>query len=578
MTTAGFNDGRRVDSIDRDGIRGQLLWQPHGRFSLRLTGDYNSAVDTQGSGVITGLGPVQAGSRTLAQANAIAGGLPLSADWQRYESGINDPQTSAVRQSGLSAEADWTLPGGYRLTSISAVRTWHSHPHNDPDLTSVSAVADLYNNSDARQASQELRLASPTGGAFDYVVGGYWFWQDSQNHYTTVGGPYADLFLLPTSVPLGYNFLGDITSNSLGRVRTNSCALFGQGNWHIDERWDVTAGLRGTYEEKHARVTRDDPIGGTALPVFTGPYASLNTIRPGQYAAWDSGALGLSNFGPSALVGTSYKLRPGMLAYVSLSHGEKSGGFNANGVGSGPALGVDSLRVGPERANNLELGFKSTLWDRRLLFNANAYTTRVTGYQAVGMVTPAGSLVPVQTLSNVGSVESKGFEWQLQAQPARGWLLNLNGAFNDARYRSFANAPVPAEAYANGAAPTVQDLSGQRVYGAPRWTFNIGGSYRWGWSPQLSQTVAANYAWRSESFGYLDNSIYSRIPAYGLLNLSTGWQFTVQGTNLVELSLWARNALDRRYLLAVQPTIQGAYLGSVGAPRTVGATLRYSFV
>ncbi|KAF1046988.1 TonB-dependent receptor [Xylophilus sp.] len=408
-----INDGRRLDSIDRDGIRGQLLWQPHGRFSLRLIGEYNSSDDTQGASVITGLGPVKAGYRTLSQAAALAGAAPLVSDWRAYQTTLDGPPSSATRQTGLSAEAEWKLPSGHTLTSISALRNWKFNPHNDVDLSTASAVADLGYTVESRQASQKLRLASPTGGAFDYVVGGYWFWQDVKNTYTTIGGSQADLFLLPTTVPLGYGFLNGIDSQSHGAVRTNSIALFGQGNWHIDPRWDITTGLRGTYEEKKAQVSRDAPTGGSVLPTFPAPYAALNAIRPGQYAAWSSGPLSQDNFGPSALLGTSYKLQPEVLAYASLSHGEKSGGFNVNGVGSGPSLGVNSLVVGPERANNLELGIKSTLWDRKLLLNANAYYARVSGYQAVALVTPAGTTVPVQVLSNVGEIESKGFEWQV---------------------------------------------------------------------------------------------------------------------------------------------------------------------
>ncbi|MBE1189279.1 hypothetical protein IH740_31845, partial [Escherichia coli] len=46
-----------------------------------------------------------------------------------------------------------------------------------------------------------------------------------------------------------------------------------------------------------------------------------------------------------------------LLGYASLSHGEKSGGVNL-AVGSAPSAGADSLLVGPERANDAELGLK----------------------------------------------------------------------------------------------------------------------------------------------------------------------------------------------------------------------------
>ena len=55
-------------------------------------------------------------------------------------------------------------------------------------------------------------------------------------------------------------------------------------------------------------------------------------------------------------------LAPDVLGYATLSHGEKSGGVNMS-VSSAPTQGANSLIVGPERANNAELGIKS--WEQR---------------------------------------------------------------------------------------------------------------------------------------------------------------------------------------------------------------------
>ena len=60
-------------------------------------------------------------------------------------------------------------------------------------------------------------------------------------------------------------------------------------------------------------------------------------------------------------------------------------------VGSAPVAGADSLLVGPERANDAELGFKSTLLDRRLLLNANLFWTGIHGYQATTLYQAPGS-------------------------------------------------------------------------------------------------------------------------------------------------------------------------------------------
>jgi iron complex outermembrane receptor protein len=91
--------------------------------------------------------------------------------------------------------------------------------------------------------------------------------------------------------------------------------------------------------------------------------------------------------------------------------------------------------------------------------------------------------------------------------------------------------------------------------------------------------VAANYAWRSSCFGDVSNSRYSRIPAYGVLNLSAGMGFITGDAASWELSLWVQNALDKRYYLAVNnnPTLAGTYYASAGQSRTLGLSVKVNF-
>ena len=76
-------------------------------------------------------------------------------------------------------------------------------------------------------------------------------------------------------------------------------------------------------------------------------------------------------------------------------------------MGSAPTAGADSLLIGTERANNAELGFKSTLWDHRLQLNANVFWTQVNAYQTNAY----DAANRVQYLTNAGSVRSRGIEF-----------------------------------------------------------------------------------------------------------------------------------------------------------------------
>lgn len=85
-----------------------------------------------------------------------------------------------------------------------------------------------------------------------------------------------------------------------------------------------------------------------------------------------------------------------------------------------------------------------------------------------------------------------------------------------------------------------------------------------------------NYSWRSEVYADVNNSIYSKLPSYGLLNLTTGIRIPY-GKNDVDLSIWAKNALDKYYYLGLVNSGNGVYAGSAAQPRTVGASIKYSF-
>ncbi|WP_171434211.1 TonB-dependent receptor [Pseudomonas aeruginosa] len=552
-----IHDDNYLNGGERQGARGQLLFEPNEDFSLRWIADYNEEDSSNGSMVVYG------GAERFWQRAALVGASPLR-DPQRRKVNINGRQHVSVHQGGSSLEANWNLAGGYRLTSISAYRYWHFTPANDEQLN-VSAINDTGVEVHDRQFSQEIRLASPTGGAFDYVVGAYAFRQNLGNKTFTSYGPLADLYLLGANL----GALNDTYSKANGKIETDSFALFAQGTWHLTERLDFTAGLRGTYEEKNAKVERFAPLGGAAV----GGVGAA--VRNGQLGAYDSGDLSQYNFAPSALLSLSYQFGDDLLGYASLSHGEKSGGVNL-AVGSALSAGADSLLVGPERANDAELGLKSTLFDRRLLLNANLFWTGIHGYQATTLYQAPGSTQLVQVLANAGSVRSRGLEFEATALPLRGLTLNFNGSYNDVTYLSFKDAPCPAEVSTRPGAPSSCDLSGQRVVGASKWIANLNGEYQWRLDDRFQPYVSASYAYRSAAEGTLDNSDLSKIDGYALVNLAAGLRSDL-GDGQLDTSVWLKNAFDKDYYLSAFASINGSYTASVGQPRTLGVSLRYDF-
>ncbi|MGY3640681.1 MULTISPECIES: TonB-dependent receptor [Pseudomonas] len=550
-------DGHDLNGGSREGFRAQLLFKPNENFNLRWIGDYNEEDSSAGTRVLYNTGPTINGVN-LYESRASAAGATL-VNGRHRKVNLDNDQHVTVHQGGTSVEANWTLPSDFTLTSVSSYRFWNFTPRNDDGLN-VPASYNAGVSVEDKQYSQEFRLASPKGEFFDYVVGAYYFGSDLDNKSFAYYGPQADIW---NGTPAGA--LANVSSVGNGHIKTDSFALFAQGTWHLSERLDFTAGVRGTYEEKNASVGRNAPVGGVAVA------GAAANARRGRAGVYDSGDLNQYSSSPSGLLNLSYRITDDVLGYATLSHGEKSGGVNL-AVGSAPTAGADSLLIGTERANNAELGFKSTLWDRRLQLNANVFWTQVNAYQTNAY----DAANRVQYLTNAGSVRSRGIEFESTLVPLRGLTLNFNGSYNDVSYLSYKDAPCPPEVSQAPGAPASCDLSGHQVVGASKWIGNANGEYKWNLDNGFEPYVTGSYAFRSKAVGTVEDSDYGQIPSYAVVNLSTGLRGDFNQGQW-DVSLWLKNAFDKTYYTTLWTGGNGGYEGLLGTPRTLGVTGRYDF-
>lgn len=550
-------DGHDLNGGSREGFRAQLLFKPNEDFNLRWIGDYNEEDSSAGTRVLYNTGPTINGVN-LYESRASAAGATL-VNGRHRKVNLDNDQHVTVHQGGTSVEANWTLPSDFTLTSVSSYRFWNFTPRNDDGLN-VPASYNAGVSVEDKQYSQEFRLASPKGEFFDYVVGAYYFGSDLDNKSFSYYGPQADIW---NGTPAGS--LANVTSVGNGHIQTDSFALFAQGTWHLSERLDFTAGVRGTYEEKNASVSRNAPVGGVAVA------GAAANARRGRAGVYDSGDLNQYSSSPSGLLNLSYRITDDVLGYATLSHGEKSGGVNL-AVGSAPTAGADSLLIGTERANNAELGFKSTLWDHRLQLNANVFWTQVNAYQTNAY----DAANRVQYLTNAGSVRSRGIEFESTVVPLRGLTLNFNGSYNDVSYLSYKDAPCPPEVSQAPGAPASCDLSGHQVVGASKWIGNANGEYKWNLDNGFEPYVTGSYAFRSKAVGTVEDSDYGQIPSYAVVNLSTGLRGDFNQGQW-DVSLWLKNAFDKTYYTTLWTGGNGGYEGLLGTPRTLGVTGRYDF-
>ncbi|MBB3911805.1 TonB-dependent receptor [Sphingomonas desiccabilis] len=582
----GFLDNPQVPGesflgVNRGGARLQLLAKPGDGFSARIIAEYFDASERINTR------PPRVDPATFADGTPRSPtyGSRLARDWFAafepiYGSfdrlALDSQQPLETRQYGLSAELNWTL-GDHTLTSISAYRRLDFDAKNDTDYTPFNIVD--YNGTllKTQQVTQEIRFASPSGAdvPIDYQVGLFFlhsgiettsrqrFGSDAGAFYAS-GSQYGAL----NATAEGRAALGDAL-DGVGvlvaeQPRATSVAAFGQLNWHVTPRATLTLGIRDTQEWKNNDIVKssdaplalDSRYGGAIL-------TTAQAIRAGRVRAlYATNGREISDNAVSWLVSPSYRLSEDVLLYASAARGEKSGAVQVNEDTGAPQ------NVAPERVLDYELGIKSQVLDRALTLNLNLYRTNVSDYQAVLSTIGADNSV-ISYLGNVGRVRMQGAELEGALRLSPRATISFAGAYNDAIYRSFTNAPCALEV---SNVQAICDFSGRPLAGASKWTGNIGFD---GFVP-VGRAVELYANWttglRSDANLNSSLSLYGIQKGYALTNGSIGIR---AADGRWDLGLWARNLFDEKYVTDVgSASGNAAFVHTLGERRLIGVSFR----
>lgn len=581
-------DGQRLNDIQRQGVRGQLLWVPDSRVSTRFIAE---------AGLVDELCcafPLKGSPTTAIQA---------SDAYMRYQRVSGNPAArmtdtditprSRVEQQALSAETTWDISARHRLVNLAAFRHYFFQPTTD-DNTSMDLVRGG-NTTDHTQFSEELRLES-RWKSVDSVTGLYFLNQDTRGREDAILGrdlsdwvfggqirqrvPTADRnntgLLLRALLPP--ETLDGMRAVTPFRQHATSLAGFSHLNWHVTDALDLSAGLRYTVEWKDTQVSRTRSGGNPSAS----PLSLTNNLAPlGALIGQDLSGLTFDQLlddtlgGPfrrdlalreqalSGQLGASRRWTPEVMSYLTISRGIKGGGVN---------LGVTGERVQPtfrpEVADSLEVGLKSLLFDERLLLNLAAYYTRIRDYQALTFdESPTFLANPrLNNLLNVGRVTLRGLELDFQA--ALPWQLSLRGglAYNHAITNDFTNAPDETSRR------NTQDLSGQPLANAPLWQGSLALRKEWSVTEGLTAYALADSWFRSRYNATVERARDGEIDAYAVVGARLGLREVRGGW---DLSLFARNLTDTRYVNGIVVLYgPGDYGYTIGEPRVVGGTVR----
>jgi len=591
-TIFNVTSGEWINGQDNIGVRGQLLFRPNDDLRITLAGDYSNQNPICCGTVFVRTGltqrPLDRQYEALAAAQNYTAASPNPFD---RLTDVDASLNAGNKTGGASLRVNWDIGAG-TLTSITAWRFWDWKPENDRDFTGLPVVTRSQNPSQQNQYSQELRY-SREGRDLSFVVGAFAFHQRIDTQGTEQHGAASSRWNLAPSSPLADDpaTLAGLTAINTQWLKNTSLALFGQLDWKLTDRLTIQPGVRLNYDKKQGYYERA-VFDGQGNPVLFGQTDPVKVAQRGilapqlvepSFSAW--------NFSYDLTL--SYRVAPDVLAYGTYARTFKTGGINMNGVPA-DAAGNPILATGaiePETVNHWEAGLKTQFWDRRATVNLAAFRTTIDDYQANVANGQFGVLRGY--LANADKVRTQGVEVDVAIRPGARFNAYVNGAYTDAKYVKFVDAPCPPELAGGttvgagqspdapgtpgGLSPANCDISGQSLPGVSKWSASYGAEGNvpvtlLGKEGEAYLGVDGNY--RSRFSSNPSPSAYTWVAGYALTNLRLGFR-----TAGLDIYGWVRNAFDVDYFeqLAVGPGNSGLIVGQPGDPRTYGGTIKFSF-
>jgi outer membrane receptor protein involved in Fe transport len=393
---------------------------------------------------------------------------------------------------------------------------------------------------DMKKFTQEFRLASPSGGKVEWLLGAFYTSEDVDNQQfayvndennrpiTTPGvAPYFNPIFAYAQVPSVYK----------------EYAVFGDVTWNLSSKFDVTGGIRYAHNKQDFSQISDGLI--------LGGYKN----QPGNSAegvvTWQANA--------------RYHFTDDVMAYARVATGYRAGGPNVVILNSKPSVKSDKLI-------SYEAGVKSTFWDGRALLNVTAFDIQWSGMQ-IGVSNPACGC---SYLDNGGDAYSRGLEIEGNLVPVAGLTLGYNLTYTKAQLTS--NIP--------GAPPFI--LNTYQLPDVPKWTGAVTADYNWPLNGDWTASFGGGIHFVGEEIsGPVTDPIYSpnaKNPSYATGDLHAGID-----NGKLNIGVFVHNVTDERVYLnqALQtdplhvhpdgsPIVQFLYAVPI-QPRTIGISIDAKF-
>ncbi|MBV7255319.1 TonB-dependent receptor [Pacificimonas sp. WHA3] len=512
--------GDDVNSKQAWSVRGQLLFDFGPDTQWRLSADYRK-VD-QDSLVFETL---EYNPSTTFAAVADLFGVERNADPYDRDVYADILTEEEAEVWGITSNLSTSI-GAINLDNVTAYRTHDYENRSDIDR---SALRWLYDGDpeDVWRFSTETRI-SGNAGPVEWVAGVYYFEQKSKNlSFLEVGADLAAVQGVPE--------LEGIRAGSRAEMKTTSYAGFASLTWELSDLIDITLGGRYTEEKKRIDYAQADPIA-----LLGGDFAVQANDKWNQFT-------------PNANI--RFRFSPDVTAYLTVSKGFKSGGFN-------DALGdADGISFAPETLWNYEGGVKATLLGGLVQAETAIFYMDWTDIQLSADDPNTPVFDPL--IINAGAAHSYGVEVDIRTRPTDRLTLGVNGSVLEAQYDE-------------GTLPDGTELN--HIPFAPEYTLNLNGEYRIPVSAMADLFVSGDYLLRGPSFLTNDTLPEGRVGSYALVNLRAGAE--LDGGRW-RITGWVRNLTDKqvtqRLFDLFDQDVVGQRFIALNEPRTFGVTVDLRF-
>lgn len=547
---------RNEPNVDEYYVRGKVEFDKGGPLAAELKLEYaDFAMKGQPRDVFGAVGNYNA----VFQGPFFVSTVP---DYVREDNGYE----SRNKVFGATLNADLEI-GEHTLTSVMSLLDYKTREIVDVDFSGISFLDGTNLREDYRQFSQELRLTSPGGEAFNYIGGVY---------YQHAKLDVQDFTLFnPTFLGLGapFNALGDTRNDRDYSQTSDLISAFAQGELSLTDQLRVTAGARFNHEKKSGRRSLaivQGPLSTAPAAVVAAVFRALN-IEAHSIA----GKLSEDSFNP--MVNVQFDATDDLMLYASYARGTKAGGFDirSNSLPTSTTVAKPgAFEFQDESADNFEAGLKYK--GRDVAFNLSFYRTK---YKDLQVNIFDGTLN--FNVRNAAAARTQGIEADFRAALAEGLTISGAIAYLDFKFTNFTDGQCY---YLQTPGPGgFCDYSGKRNALSPKWSGNLNVDY---WTPvgsdlKLSFNVNADFSSSYIAAANLDPRTYQGSYAKLGARVALG-----QIDNRWEVALIGRNLTDQRILqtgsaMPLATTITGgagnAYNGIVDRPRTIAVQVTGRF-